>query len=90
MGTTLCMLLTFLSTSSFPIILITFSSCNLQNIPAVVNVTLLFSCTQYIMDMKTCSPAIMISKSVMATIRIVLHVYYSKQMTSLHATAWGL
>ena len=32
------MLLSFVSASSFSIILITFSSCNLQNILAVVNI----------------------------------------------------
>ena len=41
------MLLSFVSAGSFSIILITFSSCNLQNIPAVVNVILLFSYTVY-------------------------------------------
>ena len=47
------MLLSFVSASSFSIILITFSSYNLQNIPAVVNVILLFSYTQYMMNTKT-------------------------------------
>ena len=57
MGTTLCMCTheyLFVSASSFSIILITFLSCNLQNIPAVVNVILLFSYTQYMMNTKTC------------------------------------